>query len=82
MFPRVTDQSFGSILGIQRGITMAPRIQVYKAIACQILDDSSDSLSQPSTAMHLLTDCSGSDVAAKAAKIQAGAFVLLTSNCR
>ena len=52
----------------QRGVTMSPRIQVYKAIACRALSDGSQGAN-----LNLLTlaGCGDADVQARAARIQA-----------
>ena len=52
----------------QRGVTMSPRIQVYKAIACRALSDGSQGAD-----LNLLTlaGCGDADVQARAARIQA-----------
>ena len=57
---------------VQRGITMSPRIQVYKAVACRSLNQDGGRpglgfLGPPST----LVDCTSSEVQARAARIQA-----------
>ena len=49
---------------------MSPRIQVYKAVACRSLNQEAGGrldLGSPST----LVDCTGSEVQARAARIQA-----------
>ena len=64
---------------------MAPRIQVFNHIACRALQSASLHPIQSSVDPQLLVDCSSSDVAARAAKIQAGAILLRilpnTTNC-
>ena len=53
---------------MQRGVTMSPRIQVYKAIACRALSDGSQGAN-----LNLLTlaGCGDAGVQARAARIQA-----------
>lgn len=59
---------------MSRGVTMSPRIQVYKAIACRVLNDDYDS---PGVNLASV-DCSGSAVQARAAKIQASVVTLMS----
>ncbi|TEB34595.1 MFS general substrate transporter [Coprinellus micaceus] len=68
------------VLSMSRGVTMSPRIQVYKAIACRSL--SSD---PPGVGLATLINggqCSGadaSDVQARAAKIQAAVVTTMST---
>ncbi|KAF8338326.1 major facilitator superfamily domain-containing protein [Amanita rubescens] len=64
------------IANIARGVTTAPRIHVYLAIACSALEDTS--MTQPVPNMHMLQSCTSPEVAARAANIQA-AVVTMTS---
>ena len=50
---------------------MAPRIQVYNAIACSSL-----ATTQPNSDLHILQSCTSPDVAARAAHIQAGVSII------
>ncbi|KIL59415.1 hypothetical protein M378DRAFT_14842 [Amanita muscaria Koide BX008] len=59
---------------MSRGATMAPRIQVYKAIACRSLSDGS---SHNRVSLQMFMNCSGSDAAARAAKIQANVTTIM-----
>jgi len=52
----------------QRGVTMSPRIQVYKAIACRALSDGSQGANSN---LLTLAGCGDADVQARAARIQA-----------
>ena len=62
-------------LFLQRGATLAPKIQVFNAIACRALQDSSPlSVAQSGASSQMLMDCPDSEVAARAASIQAGEF--------
>ncbi|KAF8627018.1 hypothetical protein AX15_004599 [Amanita polypyramis BW_CC] len=66
-------------VNMARGVTMAPRIQVYKVIACKVLDTpSSTSSLQLNSSIHSLMDCTGPDVAARAAKIQASVITIMS----
>lgn len=65
------------VMSMSRGVTMSPRIQVYKAIACR-------TLSTDSPGMNLVdfmnsSDCGGADVQAKAAKIQAAVVTTMSA---
>jgi MFS family permease len=51
---------------LQRGLTMSPRIQVYKAIACRMLRNTSNGSNG-----DFLVPCDDATVQARAAKIQA-----------
>ncbi|KAF5327010.1 hypothetical protein D9619_004881 [Psilocybe cf. subviscida] len=63
------------VMSMSRGVTMSPRIQVYKAIACRALTASdTDSL------LELTTACTDAAVQARAAKIQACASVSLPAS--
>lgn len=48
---------------------MAPRIQVYKAIACRMISDTSQQGN-----LRTFMECGDAAVQARAAKIQAGAY--------
>lgn len=50
---------------------MAPRIQVYNAIACNSLVEA-----EPNSDLHILQSCTSPDVAARAANIQAGVLII------
>ncbi|KAG6899545.1 hypothetical protein C0993_009276 [Termitomyces sp. T159_Od127] len=54
---------------MSRGVTMSPRIQVYKAIACRALNAEEDL--NHSSLLTAAVDCSSAAVQARAAKIQA-----------
>ncbi|KAG6909057.1 hypothetical protein DXG01_002210 [Tephrocybe rancida] len=64
---------------MSRGVTMSPRIQVYKAIACQALnaEEDSDGLGLQYFA-NVTVDCSSAAVQARAAKIQASVVTLMS----
>ncbi|KAF8199603.1 hypothetical protein BJ912DRAFT_1129825 [Pholiota molesta] len=60
------------VMSMSRGVTMSPRIQVYKAIACR-------SLSKDSTGVEdLLAACGDTQVQARAAKIQAAVVTTMS----
>ncbi|KAJ3534373.1 hypothetical protein NMY22_g6953 [Coprinellus aureogranulatus] len=68
------------VLSMSRGVTMSPRIQVYKAIACRTL--SSDSTGMGLAALIDGGQCGGadaSDVQARAAKIQAAVVTTMSA---
>ncbi|KIL67629.1 hypothetical protein M378DRAFT_1022862 [Amanita muscaria Koide BX008] len=66
-------------VNMARGITMAPRIQVFREIACRSLHRATPNSLAPSGAdLQMLMDCSGSDAAAKAAKIQAAVVTTMS----
>ncbi|KAF8896307.1 major facilitator superfamily domain-containing protein [Infundibulicybe gibba] len=58
------------VASMSRGITMAPRIQVYTDIACRALL-APPANTDPGFSLNLLEDCSSSQVQARAAAIQA-----------
>jgi hypothetical protein len=55
-----------SFFAQQRGITASPRIMVYKAIACRVLNEEQTDINLAES------ECENSDVQARAAQIQAG----------
>jgi len=59
------------IVSMARGMSLAPRIQVYTEIACRAVNGPSDGNSSLSLLPELLKDCSSSAVQARASKIQA-----------
>jgi hypothetical protein len=61
----------------QRGVTMSPRIQVYKAIACRSLSTESPG---PTDLLAFSTSCGDAEVQARAAKIQACMFQPFPNN--
>ncbi|RDB25839.1 putative membrane protein C14C4.07 [Hypsizygus marmoreus] len=64
------------VASMSRGVTMSPRIQVYKAVACRVLNEGNDS---PGLGIHsLAVDCSSSEVQARAARIQASVVTLMS----
>ncbi|KAF8071921.1 major facilitator superfamily domain-containing protein [Lyophyllum atratum] len=68
------------VASMSRGITMSPRIQVYKAIACRILNAKDDSPGLDGHPFPSATvDCSGSAVQARAARIQASVTTLMNA---
>ncbi|KAH0585164.1 hypothetical protein H2248_008420 [Termitomyces sp. 'cryptogamus'] len=67
------------IVSMSRGVTMSPRIQVYRAIACRALNAEEDS--HRSSLQYFLTaaeDCSSAAVQARAARIQASVVTLMS----
>ncbi|TFK40416.1 major facilitator superfamily domain-containing protein [Crucibulum laeve] len=63
------------VMSMSRGITMAPRIQVYKAIACRVLSDDSSDLVNFLTSADCEKDAS---VQARAARIQAAVVTTMS----
>ncbi|KAF9468036.1 hypothetical protein BDZ94DRAFT_837450 [Collybia nuda] len=65
------------VVSMSRGVTMSPRIQVYKAIACRTLNHAEEI-----PGLQLITstavDCSGPEVQARAAKIQASVVTVMS----
>lgn len=53
---------------------MAPRIQVYKAIACRIISNTSQT-----NMLLAFVECGDAEVQARAAKIQAGVYGNISS---
>ncbi|KAF8638310.1 hypothetical protein AX17_002330 [Amanita inopinata Kibby_2008] len=66
------------IVSMSRGVTMAPRIQVFKAIACRSLDDQYPNIHSSNQALRKLMDCTGPDIQARAAKIQASVVTTMS----
>ncbi|TFK27512.1 hypothetical protein FA15DRAFT_635667 [Coprinopsis marcescibilis] len=58
-------------MSLSRGITMAPRIQVYRAIACRSILKESGSLGFDLAALVLSPECVDREVEARGAKLQA-----------
>ncbi|KAF8968173.1 major facilitator superfamily domain-containing protein [Flammula alnicola] len=63
------------VMSMSRGVTMSPRIQVYKAIACRSL--SKDSLGA-NDLLSFSTSCADAEVQARAAKIQASVVTTMS----
>ncbi|KAF8149882.1 major facilitator superfamily domain-containing protein [Crassisporium funariophilum] len=63
------------VMSMSRGVTMSPRIQVYKAIACRSLSTDSPGLSNLVT---LAANCGDAEVQARAAKIQASVVTTMS----
>lgn len=63
------------VMSMARGVTMSPRIQVYKAIACRALSDGSQGAD-----LNLLTlaGCGDADVQARAVRIQASVVTIMS----
>ncbi|KAJ3574175.1 hypothetical protein NP233_g1930 [Leucocoprinus birnbaumii] len=61
------------VFSMSRGITASPRIQVYRAVACRVLNEGS-------AKDHLLDsiDCGSADVQARAARIQAAVTTVMS----
>ncbi|PFH53013.1 hypothetical protein AMATHDRAFT_55923 [Amanita thiersii Skay4041] len=67
------------ICSMSRGVTMAPRIQVFKAIACRAINNNSPNLLEhTSQDLRVSMDCTGSEVQARAAKIQAAVVTTMS----
>ncbi|KAK2460325.1 hypothetical protein APHAL10511_007714 [Amanita phalloides] len=64
-------------VNMARGVTMAPRIQVYQSIACRLLDEASSS-TLPNQSLHMFMDCTSPNVAARAASIQAAVITTMS----
>ncbi|KAF8656207.1 hypothetical protein AX16_002643 [Volvariella volvacea WC 439] len=62
------------VFSMSRGITMAPRVEVYNDIACRVLVTAS---SRRASA-EILADCSSSEVQGRAAKIQASVVTIMS----
>ncbi|KAF5342541.1 hypothetical protein D9611_001959 [Ephemerocybe angulata] len=68
------------VMSMSRGVTMSPRIQVYKAIACRTLSSDSPGVGSSLTEIiNTTTQCGDTDVQAKAAKIQAAVVTLMSA---
>jgi hypothetical protein len=66
----------------QRGVTMSPRIQVYTTVACRALHRGEIPGSNLQSLTIAALDCSGSDVSARAVKIQACAYITWSLHIR
>ncbi|GLB40410.1 putative major facilitator superfamily protein [Lyophyllum shimeji] len=68
------------VASMSRGVTMSPRIQVYKAIACRTLNAEGEThgFNFDSFASAAI-DCSGPEVQARAARIQASVTTLMNA---
>ncbi|RXW17588.1 hypothetical protein EST38_g8265 [Candolleomyces aberdarensis] len=64
------------VMSMSRGVTMSPRIQVYKAIACRSLSTDSPGLSLAELAIAV--ECGDAAVQAKAARIQASVVTTMS----
>lgn len=63
------------VMSMARGVTMSPRIQVYKAIACRALSDGSQGANLN---VFTLAGCGDADVQARAARIQASVVTIMS----
>ncbi|PPQ67486.1 hypothetical protein CVT25_006027 [Psilocybe cyanescens] len=64
------------IMSMSRGVTMSPRIQVYKTIACRSL--SKDSSGVTSSLASFMENCGDAEVQARAARIQAAVVTTMS----